>query len=66
LGIYDILEATQTANPVITATLNHESKHTQIQALPTPQQEKFRQLKEEGMERRKEEAKGEGESKQPQ
>ncbi|HEX7422970.1 MAG TPA: hypothetical protein VF311_03650 [Terriglobales bacterium] len=45
----------------------HESTHTQIQAILTPeQQEKFKQLKEEGMERRKEGAKGEGESKQPQ
>lgn len=45
----------------------HESTHTQIQAILTPdQQEKFKQLKEEGMERRKDGAKGEGESKQPQ
>lgn len=45
----------------------HESTHTQIQAILTPeQQEKFKQLKEEGMEQRKEGAKGEGESKQPQ
>jgi Spy/CpxP family protein refolding chaperone len=45
----------------------HQSTHAQVEAILTPeQQEKFKQMRKEGMGHRKEGAKDEGDSKQPQ